>query len=505
MNKLLEKNQLSRVKKKFPNKKIVLCHGVFDVLHIGHLKYLKLAKKLGNILVVSVTHDNFVNKGPGRPAFNVQNRLSFLNEISFIDYICISNSETSAEIIKNLKPNYYCKGIDYIHSTKKNDRKLDIELKSLKSVRGKFSIIKEENFSSSKLINDNNFQNLSEECRKFVSTIRSKFDLNEIAKKINILKDKKVLVIGETIIDKYTTTEAIGKSGKEPIMVVKKKKDIIFLGGVGYVANLCSSFSKKTKLISFLGDLRTQKKFVLQNLKKKIDHHFLIKKNSPTIVKTRYLDEYKKNKIIGIYDINDDIISKSEEIKFYNILKKEIKNFDIIVVTDYGHGIFTKKIRNLIQKNNQKVFLNTQINSFNRGYHSINKYKKANTLIINESELRYELRDRNSNLINLVKKIRKKIKTNYIIVTRGNLGSLIVNCKKWTTVTCPAFNVRSIDSVGAGDTFLALSALTLGSKLEDDLSMFISSLGASFSTNQVGNISIFNNEILKKQLSHILK
>ena len=224
MNKLLEKNQLSRVKKRFPNKKIVLCHGVFDVLHIGHLKYLKLAKKLGNILVVSVTHDNFVNKGPGRPAFNVQNRLSFLNEISFIDYICISNSETSAEIIKNLKPNYYCKGIDYIYSTKKNDRKLDIELKALKSVRGKFSIIKEENFSSSKLINDNNFQNLSEECRKFVSTIRGKFDLNEIAKKINILKDKKVLVIGETIIDKYTTTEAIGKSGKEPIMVVKKKR-----------------------------------------------------------------------------------------------------------------------------------------------------------------------------------------------------------------------------------------------------------------------------------------
>jgi bifunctional ADP-heptose synthase (sugar kinase/adenylyltransferase) len=288
-------------------------------------------------------------------------------------------------------------------------------------------------------------------------------------------------------------------------MVVKKKKDIIFLGGVGYVANLCTTFSKKTKLISFLGNLRTQKKFVLQNLKKKIDHHFLIKKNSPTIVKTRYLDEYKKNKIIGIYDLNDDSISKAEETKFYNVLKKEIKNFDIVIVTDYGHGIFTEKIRNLIQKNNQKVFLNTQINSFNRGYHSVNKYKKANTLIINESELRYELRDRNSNLINLVKKIRKKIKTNYIIVTRGNLGSLMVNCKKWTTVTCPAFNVRSIDSVGAGDTFLTLSALTLGSKLEDDLSMFISSLAASFSTNQVGNISIFNNEILKKQLSHILK
>ena len=94
------------------------------------------------------------------------------------------NNETSAEIIKNLKPDYYCKGIDYIHSTKKNDRKLDVELKALKSIGGKFSIIKEENFSSSKLINDNNFQNLSEECRKFVTSIRGKFDLYEIKKKL---------------------------------------------------------------------------------------------------------------------------------------------------------------------------------------------------------------------------------------------------------------------------------------------------------------------------------
>ena len=99
---------------------------------------------MGNILVVSVTNDNFVNKGPGRPAFSVQNRLSFLNEISFIDYICTSNNETSAEIIKNLKPDYYCK--NRLYSLYKNDRKLDVELKALKSIGGKFSIIKEENF-----------------------------------------------------------------------------------------------------------------------------------------------------------------------------------------------------------------------------------------------------------------------------------------------------------------------------------------------------------------------
>ena len=51
-------------------KKIVLCHGVFDLLHPGHFKHFKTAKNYGDILIVSVTADNFVNKGPDRPAFN---------------------------------------------------------------------------------------------------------------------------------------------------------------------------------------------------------------------------------------------------------------------------------------------------------------------------------------------------------------------------------------------------------------------------------------------------
>ena len=58
-------------------KKIVLCHGVFDVVHTGHLNYLKKAKELGDTLIVSVTSDKFVNKGPGRPVFDINQRILF--------------------------------------------------------------------------------------------------------------------------------------------------------------------------------------------------------------------------------------------------------------------------------------------------------------------------------------------------------------------------------------------------------------------------------------------
>ena len=88
---------------------------------------------------------------------------------------------------------------------------------------GKFSVIKEESFSSSKTINDYGLQNFSEDCKQFINVIRKDFKISKIFENLKQIKNKKVLLLGEIIIDKYITTEAIGKSGKEPMMVVKKK------------------------------------------------------------------------------------------------------------------------------------------------------------------------------------------------------------------------------------------------------------------------------------------
>mgnify|MGYP003682004573 CR=1 FL=1 len=505
-NKVLDEPSLKKLKPFLKDKKIILCHGVFDLLHMGHINYFHAAKKIGDILVVSVTSDEHVNKGPGRPAFKIRDRVKFLKEINCIDFICISNAPTSEKIIKNLRPNFYCKGPDYLKFKKnKKDFNLQKELKALNSVKGKFKIVNEVSFSSSEFINQNQLQNLHPESIKFINSIKNKTDQDHILKSLNKIKNKKVLIIGETIIDNYITTEAVGKSGKEPVMVVKQKKQIKFLGGVGYIANLCSSFVKETKIISFLGEKKEEKNFIFKNLNKKIKVNFLFKKNSPTIVKTRYLDDYRKSKLLGVYDLNDNVISKQEEKKFLNILKFNLSKYDLIIVADYGHGIITKKVRNIITKNSKKLFLNTQINSFNRGFHTVYNYKKINSLIINDSELRYELKDKNSDVLNLAKNLKKKISVDNLVVTKGKWGSILINCKDWSSIHCPAFSDNNIDTVGAGDTFFALSSLSIGSKLDNRLGLLISSLAASYSTNQIGNLSIFNYKILEKQLNHILK
>ena len=128
MKKNLLIKDLKDIKKKsvLKKQKIVLCHGVFDLIHIGHIKHFTSAKKFGDILVVSLTPDQYVNKGPGRPIFSQSLRLEFLQNISCIDYVLINNKPTSINVIKQLKPDFYCKGSDY--EINKNDIKGPEEL-----------------------------------------------------------------------------------------------------------------------------------------------------------------------------------------------------------------------------------------------------------------------------------------------------------------------------------------------------------------------------------------
>ena len=119
------------------------------------------------------------------------------------------------------------------------------------------------------------------------------------------------------IIDDYIFINPVGKSGKEPILIYKKDNQNKFIGGSGYISNLISSFAKSVDLVSLIGEKKEDLNFIKKNLNKNIKFTFEKKENSPTIVKTRYLDAYKNNKIMGIYKLNDEIISKKVEIKLY--------------------------------------------------------------------------------------------------------------------------------------------------------------------------------------------
>ena len=171
----------------------------FDLLHVGHIKHFKEAKKISDYLIVSLTSDNFVNKGSGRPIFNQNLRAEFLSSLSIIDAIVFNNHVTAEKTILALKPNIYFKGPDYKDNKKDRTKNIYKEINAIKKVRGKISYSNDLVFSSSNLIN-NYLNDFDENQKKFIKKISKKYSFNFISKKVDEFKKQNILLIGETIL-----------------------------------------------------------------------------------------------------------------------------------------------------------------------------------------------------------------------------------------------------------------------------------------------------------------
>jgi bifunctional ADP-heptose synthase (sugar kinase/adenylyltransferase) len=253
-----------------------------------------------------------------------------------------------------------------------------------------------------------------------------------------------------------------------------------------------------------LGNKKEQKKFIKENIGKNIQLNFLTKSNSPTIIKRRFLDKIDNKKVLGVYSINDDSLTKKDEKLFINSIDKLIKDHDLVIVSDYGHGIITPKVAEHISKVTKFVSLNAQVNAANIGLHSIRKYQNIDCLIINAAELRHEMRERGGELVKLAARLKKIVTTESITVTQGAAGAFLLNDGEMP-VKCPGFAVEIVDKIGAGDALLALLSVCLYNKIEEDLALFIASLTAAQSVESIGNSKPVDKVELLKTISHSLK
>lgn len=491
--------KLKEIKKK---RKIIigLSHGVFDLVHLGHISHFNEAKNKADILIVSVTSDKYVFKGPGRPFFSQEQRMEVISNLESVDYVVLSDSESSLDIINNLKPNIYFKGPDYRDNSKDFTKKIIQENNLVKKNNGSTFYTSAKKFSSSELLKK--YDKREENYNKILKKIKSKFNFLDIKKIIDNFNNMNPLVIGETIIDEYIFCEALGKSGKEPMLVIRDLYEEKYLGGAGAICNHLSGFTKKVNFLTVLGEKKQFYAFIKNAINKNVSLDYVKKNNSPTIIKKRFIDHILKSKILGVYSLNDDFVNKLEEAQLVKKFLKKKK--DLVILSDYGHGMFTKKFINIIKSKSKFLGANVQINAANLGYHSLKNYENVDFIIINEKELRHEMRSKSEKIINLMKILAKNLKLKYLVVTRGSSGSILYNCKKKLFHYSPAYADKVIDKVGAGDTMLAILTTCLSKKIDPDLSLLIASFCAAQSVKILGNKKSIDKNILLKDLEHYL-
>ena len=482
-NLLKIKNKITITKK---NKMVIgLCHGVFDVLHYGHLKHFEAAKKKCDYLFVSITSDEYIKKGPNRPVHSVNERLFFLQNIELVDYAFIADGESAVNSINLIKPDFYFKGNEYKDNLSDKTKKIFYEIAALKKNQGKIIYTNEKQLSSSKIVNQLGLA-LNEIQIKFLNQIKKIDNYNSIINALEKLRKNKTLIVGDLIIDKYVYGE------------------VLDLGGSAIIANHLSDFIENITLISDLGKEKEIKKLLKKNLKKNIKHiSILPSKNYQSCVKTRFIDLTTRYKLFGSYIISSLDVPEFHK-AIYSKLNKEISKNDIIIIADYSNNFFNKNLINKIKNSKKFISAMVQKNSNNPSFFSLNNIGSFDLVCINESELRSELRDKKSEIDILAKNFLIKNKLKFIVITKGIKGSILID-HKLNKYSCPSFNDKPVDKIGAGDSMLAILSILLKNEVNPLTSLLIASLLSSIVVNNMGNAYIASKIDIERNLDFILK
>ena len=494
-SKIVSKKFLLDLKKKNKKKKFIMCHGVFDIVHPGHVRHLLYAKQKADILVVSLTSDVHIKKGIYRP--HVPENLRALNLSAFeaVDFVIIDKNSEPYELLEDLKPDFFAKGFEYINSKNKKTQK---EIEILNSYGGEIIFTPGDYInSSSKLINtaepDLKYEKLLMILNKY------KLTLEDIEKSVKKIKNIEIDILGDTIVDSYTYCKMIGGQSKTPTISLLYEKQLDFVGGAGVVAKHVAAAGCKANFLTVLGD-DYLKDFVLKDLKKSnVNFCGLIDKIRPTVSKNAFVSE--DYRLIKVSKLDNSQINS----KIIKLLCKKLSNSKSkgLIFSDFRHGIFNKSTIEIFTKSikNKKIFLSadSQVASW---WGNILEYKNFDLITPNEKESRFALMDQISGIRSLASRIYDLSKCKFLIMKLGKRGLLAcVNNRHESSdsyFTLDSFANIAVDPVGAGDALLAYSTMSMIATKCKITSTIIGLLAASCECEKDGNIPITKEDILNK-------
>ena len=484
-------------------KKIVLCHGTFDLLHIGHIRHLQRAREEGDVLLVTVTADSYVNKGPGRPVFNHDLRMENLAALECVDFVAVNYETTSVNVLHQIKPHVYVKGSDYKKAGDDVTGNITKEREAVELHGGRIFYTQEITNSSSHLLNEH-FQVFSPEVKAYLEEFKTRFTFTEINQALQTLKALNVLVIGDAIIDEYHYTSPLGQIGKGNVLAVKYNDEEKFAGGSIAVANHVAGFAGNVTLVAGLGMKDSQEDFIGSKLLRNVSPVFFKNPSARTLTKRRYIGD-EMSKLFEVYFYDEDISSEDVNSEVCVWLNSHLEQFDAVIVPDFGNGFVTNDMVTKLTEKSRFLAVNTQVNSGNRGYHLITRYPHADFVSLNEPELRMAACDKSADLEVLARKIATQMGVEQLAVTRGKKGVLMIENSKRTRHDIPALSTSVVDRIGAGDAFLSLTSLCLVAGLGAEMSAFVGSIAGAMDVQIVCNREPVNPVSLVKYVDTLLK
>ncbi len=476
-------------------KRVIMCHGVFDVVHPGHVRHLLYAKSKADVLVGSVTADRHITKGAHRPHVPEDLRAVNLAAFEMVDYVVIDPNEKPLENLAIIQPDYFAKGFEY--NAAGLSPKTAEEEEIVRAYGGELLFTPGDIvYSSSALINlappAVKMEKLQLLMERFGLTFQ---DFRDVVGK---MAGFKVHVVGDTIVDSYTHCAMIGGQTKTPTMSVLYERKVDYVGGAGIVAKHLKAAGAKVTFSTVLGD-DVLKDFTLDDLKADgIDVQAVIDKSRPTVNKNAI--------VVGGYRLLkvDTLDNRSISDTVLGTISSAINTVpaDAVVFSDFRHGMFNRRtIPELIAAIPQGVFRVADSQVASR-WGNITEFKGFDLITPNEREARFALADQDSGIRPLASSLYDQTKCKLLMLKLGERG--VLACRDSDHEALDSFFVidsfvdNLVDAVGAGDALLAYSTLAMLVSRNDAIATTLGTIAAACECEHDGNIPITPDDVLAK-------
>jgi cytidyltransferase-like protein len=468
--KILSVADLAAVRERMRDKTIVLCHGAFDLVHMGHVLHFEEAASFGDVLVVTLTADQYITKKRS-VSFTEEYRARQVAALEIVDYVAIVNEPSAVAAIESLRPDVYVKGSEYSNLLLDKTANIFREKRLVESYGGRVHFTTGETFSSTKLshflqaspeaVQDNPLLRNEKVIFRDVSAL--KFRLDEVKALLVKASGLRVGLLGETIVDEWVDITVTNLSQKSRCVAGQETARVRQVGAAGIIALHLSSFVKQVDCFTngAVGDLAP-------------NIHVTTLTESP-LVKTRFVDRDSglplfESKILDLPNVSREL--------------PDFDDYDLMLIADFGHGLLDARAINqkIARKKRCFVAAMAQVNSSNYGYNLPVKYVGADYYSLNRTEAELSLHERDVPPDELLDRMATLLRCRALSVTDGKQGVVVKTGDE--TFALPTLSTSVVDTIGCGDAYFALSSVAACLGMPAKLVGLAGSIGAAAMTQR---------------------
>jgi len=475
-------------------KRVIMCHGTFDVVHPGHIRHMLYAKTKADILIASLTTDEHIKKGNMRPYVPEGLRAINLAALEMVDYVVIDGDPTPLTNLALIKPDFFAKGYEYTAGAVNPKTQEEIDI--LESYGGEMIFTPGDIVYSSSALLELAPPSIAVE--KLITLMDAEgVTFKDLRDALQKLKGIHAHVVGDTIVDSYTYCSMIGGMTKTPTMSVRYEKKVDYTGGAAVVAKHLRAAGADVTFSTVLGN-DPYKNFVLDDLNTCGVHcQPIIDETRPTTNKNAIVAEsYRLLKV-------DTLDNRSISDKIVEQLKHQIADTrtQAVVFSDFRHGVFNRStiphLTSAIPAGTFRV-ADSQVAS---RWGNILEFQDFDLITPNEREARFALGDQDSVVRPLALELLKRAKCKTLILKCGDRGIITyrtTSADLRAFFTIETFADRVVDAVGAGDALLSYATLALIATKNDVIASILGNMAAGIECEHEGNWPVTPELVLKK-------